>query len=88
MNRKAVFWSLIIGAALGESLVVWLAPKYLIWYFTPPAPTGFDCKAPIDWALTRLQSALIWGVGIGALMGPLTLWAFRRKSPKSDLLMR
>ncbi len=89
MNRKTFFWSVLLGAVLGQSLAMWLAPKYLVWYFVPPAPTGFDCTPPIAWALSRMQVALLVGIAAGAIGGVALSWAFTSKRNKgSDLLMR
>jgi hypothetical protein len=87
MNRKIAFWSILAGATVGQSLVVWLGPKYLVWYFTPPAPTGFDCSAPITWALSRMQSALLYGLVIGAIAGVVTAWLLRRQFRRPDTLI-
>lgn len=79
MNKKYLVWSLILGAAVGQSLVIWLGPKYLNWYFTPPASMPFDCSAPVTWALARMQSALMWGVVLGALTGGVCGWLVHRR---------
>ena len=80
MNKRTVFWSIIGGIVVAQSLVVWLAPMYLVWYFTPPAQTGFDCSLPISWALTRMQSAILYSILVGAVLGIICAWVFRQKS--------
>jgi hypothetical protein len=58
------------GALLGIALTTWLAPGLISWYFNPPVEMGgFSCTAPIAWALRRLQSAQLWGIGVGGVLG-------------------
>lgn len=77
MNKRVVFWAVVSGVVVGQSLVIWLAPRYLVWYFAPPAPTAFDCSVPVSWALSRMQSAIMYGTGVGALIGLICAVVFR-----------
>lgn len=88
MNRKTLFWGFLLGAAIGQSLVVWLAPKYLVWYFAPPAPMGFDCTVPISWALSRMQSALVVGLIMGAVVGLIGAYFVSNRFNKSEPNLR
>lgn len=83
MDRNKILWALLIGAVVGEVLMLWLAPKYIVWYFDPPVEMGFSCREPIDWALSRLQVAQIVGIVGGGLVGIVTLFFVRRRlAPK------
>ncbi len=84
MTRKRLLWAIILGAAIGEILAVWLAPKYIIWYFDPPVEMGFNCKAPIAWALARLQTTQLFALGVGAVLGLTTLFVFSRRGSTSE----
>lgn len=83
MTRKRLIWALILGAAIGEILAVWLAPKYIIWYFDPPVEMAVNCREPIVWALARLQTAQMWGLIVGALLGLVAVLAIGRRSSAS-----
>ncbi len=60
MNRKTLFWGFLLGAAVGQSLVVWLAPKYLVWYFAPPAPMGLIVQCPFRGRSRACNRRLWW----------------------------
>ncbi|MBI4405348.1 MAG: hypothetical protein HY537_14385 [Deltaproteobacteria bacterium] len=78
---KRFIWSLMVGAGLGTGIAAWIAPKFIAWYFEPPAQYGISCKAPIEWALHRLLLAQIWGAVIGAACAiVITFLVFRRKN--------
>jgi hypothetical protein len=75
------------GALTGIVLTTWLAPGMIAWYFNPPVETGgFSCTAAITWALRRLQSAQLWGIGVGGALG-LIVYGFvqkrRHKTPET-----
>lgn len=56
-----------IGCIVGGIATSWLAPKAIAWYFTPPIEMAINCKAPIEWALHKLQLAQLFGTLIGGL---------------------
>jgi hypothetical protein len=69
------------GAGVGAVLTIWLAPRMIMWYFTPPVETGINCSAPIAWALSRLRWAELWGVIVGAAVG-LVVYGFVQRRRK------
>ncbi len=79
-KRKAI-WLVPTFSLLGGFLAVWLAPKVIAWYFDPPAQFGFNCRAPIEWALSKLQLSLIVGISMGAVLGIVlaTVWNAHQK---------
>lgn len=76
------FRAFVIGGLVGGIAATWLGPKAIAWYWTPPVEYAFNCKAPIEWALHRLQVTQMAGIivgGIGAMILYIAL-AGRRKS--------
>jgi len=65
-SRKWI-WLVPIGALGGGFLATWIAPKVIGWYFEPPAQFGFNCRAPIEWALNKMM----WSQGVGFVAGAL-----------------
>lgn len=57
-----------IGCILGGIAASWLAPKAIAWYFTPPIEMALNCKAPIEWALHKLQLAQLFGTLAGGFL--------------------
>lgn len=85
--KRALYFALG-GALLGIALSTWLAPGIIAWYFKPPVETaGLSCTAAIAWALRRLQSAQLWGIGVGGVLG-LVVYGFvqRRQNKKQETL--
>jgi len=78
-RRIGFLWFTGIGATLGALLTTWLAPKVIAWYFNPPAQFGFNCVAPIEWALLRLQWAQVAGIGMGGIVGILAYFFLYKK---------
>jgi hypothetical protein len=73
------------GALLGIALTTWLAPGMIAWYFNPPVETGgFSCNAAIAWALRRLQSAQLWGIGVGGVLGLVVYGFVQRRRNKNQ----
>ena len=79
MDKKSVLRAMIVGGALIEILVSWLAPKSIVWYFDPPVQMGFTCREPIEWALQRLQTVQLVGLGVGAVLGVIVLMVYRKR---------
>lgn len=70
-----------IGSILGGIATSWLAPKAIAWYFTPPIEMALNCKAPIEWALHKLQLAQLFGTVAGAILFVLlSLTIFKEKT--------
>jgi len=70
----------VLGALIGGLLATWLAPKAIAWYFDPPVSFGVTCKAPIEWALRRLQWSQLIGIIAGGTAGlVLYFLVFKRK---------
>lgn len=83
MQRKGMFWAVIVGAAVGELLVGWLGPKYLLWYFDPPVHTGCTCTEAVAWAVGHLQTAQLVALGVGGVIGALVLAIMRRRGGRA-----
>jgi hypothetical protein len=66
--NRFISW-ILFGCLAGGALTAWIAPKAIIWYFTPPVPTGLDCRAPISWSLQRFVLTLAIGALIGGAFG-------------------
>ena len=81
MDRKSIFRSLLIGGALAEILVTWLGPKYIVWFFEPPVQFGISCREPLTWALGRMQTLQIGALVVGAILGVVVLFSFRKREP-------
>jgi hypothetical protein len=80
--KRALYFALG-GAILGIAMVTWLAPGMISWYFNPPVETGgCSCKDAITWALWRLQSAQLWGIGVGGVLGLIVYGFVQRKRHK------
>ncbi len=81
-NKKnsSYFWFALFGGLLCASLVTWIAPGVIAWYFKPPAQVEFTCEAPIRWALERLRSAQIIATGVGLVGGLLIRFAIRKRA--------
>ena len=80
--KRALYFALG-GALLGIALATWLAPGMISWYFNPPVETGgFSCNTAISWALRRLQSAQLWGIGVGGVLGLVVYGLAQRKRHK------
>lgn len=86
MERKTskLLWLVTLGALLGGALATWLAPKSILWYFTPPVEFGVNCKNPIAWGLRKLEMAQGFGLVVGALFG-LMVFVIVWRRQKSDL---
>jgi hypothetical protein len=86
--KRALYFALG-GALLGIALTTWLAPGMISWYFNPPVETGgFSCNAAISWALRRLQSAQLWGIGVGGVLGLIVYGFVQRKRNKQPETLR
>jgi hypothetical protein len=82
--KRALYFALS-GALIGIALATWLAPGMIAWYFTPPVETGgFSCTDPITWALRRLQSAQLWGIGVGGVVGLVVYGLVQRRQHKKQ----
>jgi hypothetical protein len=79
--KRALYFALG-GALIGIALTTWLAPGMITWYFSPPVETGFSCNDPINWALRRLQTAQLWGIGVGGVLGLIVYGFVHRKRNK------
>jgi hypothetical protein len=82
--KRALYFALG-GALIGIALTTWLAPGLIAWYFNPPVETGgFSCTAAIGWALRRLQSAQLWGIGVGGVLGLVVYGVVQRGRHKKQ----
>lgn len=79
MMKSKLFWAIVLGSLCGGLVASWLSPKMIAWYFDPPAGFGVSCKAPIEWALQKLQIAQLVGTGIGGSFGVLFFFMIRHK---------
>lgn len=81
-NGKRIANWVLWGSLIGVLITSWLAPKMIIWYFTPPVDYGFNCSAPITWALMRLRYVQLVGLASGAVLGLVSMlvWSRRRRA--------
>ncbi len=86
MMKSKLFWAVVLGALCGGSLASWLSPKMIAWYFDPPAGFGVSCKAPIEWALQKLQIAQLVGTGVGAFFGILFFYMAKSKVKPEEVI--
>ena len=81
MEKKtgmSYLWFALFGGFFCATLVTWLAPQVIAWYFKPPAQVEFSCEAPIRWALEKLRLAQFVGLGAGIALGLFIRFAFRK----------
>lgn len=78
-RRNLALAMTILGALVGGLLSSWLAPKMIVWYFTPPAQMGLNCSDPITWALGKMQLALALGIVCGGIVGIVLYFFFARR---------
>ncbi len=80
-NKKtsSYVWFGLFGGLLCASLVTWIAPGVIAWYFKPPAQVEFTCEAPIRWALERLRLTQLIALPVGIAAGLIVRFAFMRR---------
>ena len=79
-TKKPKFLMFIfLGAIIGSALASWLAPKGIAWYFDPPVDIGVNCKSATEWAMNRLRTMQIVGLGVGAVFGLILAIVVKRR---------
>ncbi len=78
-NTMSYVWFALFGGFFAASIVSWVAPGAIAWYFKPPAQVEFSCEAPIRWALEKLRLTQFVGLGVGLLGGFFIRFAFRKR---------
>ena len=68
-RSQMTLWFIVVSSLIGALLSSWLAPKFISWYFNPPAQFGVSCLEPIQWAMSRLRWTQFIGTFIGGLVG-------------------
>jgi len=70
------------GALIAVILATWLAPSFLIWWFTPPTGLSmtFDAPKAIQWGMSRMVRAQVTALVLGAVLGLVVAIFLRRKS--------
>jgi len=89
MGQKAhiALWLVAVFALLGGLFTTYTAPKFLTWYFDPPAQFGINCVGPIDWALTRFLWAQATGIILGAIAGLVIFYFWiKRQRTKTPVI--
>lgn len=85
-KTHVALWLTAGFALFGGLFTSYTAPKFLTWYFDPPAQFGINCVAPIEWALTRLLWAQFTGIFMGAVIGLLIFYFWmKRQHPKAHV---
>jgi hypothetical protein len=70
MNKfKEILYFALGGSFLIHALTLWLGPKYLIWYFTPPVNSGLHCSPSVEWALNQIVKIQLIGAVAGLALG-------------------
>ncbi|MCB0309087.1 MAG: hypothetical protein KDD48_06930 [Bdellovibrionales bacterium] len=84
--KKMLTFSMI-GLILGNLLTSWFGPRFLTWWFDPPAQMGFNCTDPIRWALHRLVTVQIIGSVIGLILGLVLSFVFYKSKPQKRIFV-
>lgn len=79
---RSIWWA-VSGAVVTVTLITWLGPTLISWWFTPPVDTLFNCKGPIEWSLKRFQMAQLAGLILGLLLGLFASFAIKPRSKTS-----
>jgi hypothetical protein len=72
-------WMTAVGALAGSISASLLGAKVIAYWFEPPVSVGVSCRAPIEWALSKLQLVQMLGVFAGAGVGLIFYLLFRPK---------
>lgn len=75
---KMVMFSIVFFMLLAVVLTTLLMPKVIGWYFEPPAAMGISCGPSIRWAVERFVFAQLISVLIGAIIGLLVGFRFKK----------
>lgn len=67
-NISRFIKKLILGGILGLIITSIVAPKLIIWYYTPPSQIPFNCKPSMEWAFDILNKAQVIGVLVGVFL--------------------
>jgi hypothetical protein len=60
----------LIGALAGSSIVAWISPTVITWYFNPPVEMPVTCKDAVAWGIGTYQQLTL---GSAIISGVLTL---------------
>ena len=71
-----------IGALLGVVSAALFAPTVIGWYFAPPVEMAYTCKAAVDWGMQTFRMALLWGTGVGTVLGLLAFFFWKTRARK------
>jgi sorbitol-specific phosphotransferase system component IIBC len=81
MKRTAI--ATLAAALAGSILATLIAPRAIIWYFTPPAGMAmtFDAAATVQYGISRLIRAQLLGAAFGAVIAwIISFLLYRRRS--------
>lgn len=68
------------GAILGTAIASWLAPPFLVWWWTPPTDLPLSCKKAVAWTASSLLVSQAVGLFIGGFIALLVRYGlFGRK---------
>lgn len=71
MMKRIGTW-FAVGVTLGFALSLWLGPKLVTWWFTPPGTAGpFTCEAQIQNATHYLVMGQLVGAGTLGILGAI-----------------
>jgi hypothetical protein len=68
-RQSKIVYGAGIFAILCGLLTSYLSPKIISWYFDPPVNMGVNCNGAVEWAMARLQTAQLFGVFGGMVLG-------------------
>ena len=74
-----------IAMLLSMTVVSIYMPRMILWYFDPPTSLGISCSPSIHWALDRLLKGQLFSLVVGAVLGLLVGFKFRKKSFKNSV---
>lgn len=80
MMKRIGTW-FTVGVTLGFALSLWLGPKLVTWWFTPPGNAGpFTCETQIQNATHYLVMGQLIGAGTLGILGGIGA-ALRGRKP-------
>jgi hypothetical protein len=76
-------WFGLFGAFFCATIVSWLGPNIIAWYYDPGSKVVFSCGPAVKEALSRLRWVQLGALVVGLLGGLFVRFAFRRTQPAS-----
>lgn len=66
-------------------ITLWLSPRFLAWYASPPVEIGVTCDFAMKWAMEKLTLFQSLGLLVGMLLGlAIALWLKPKREAAPD----